>query len=133
MFDRKDWWSKYNPENSFTTKLAEHITSGLHEKVLWLHEYCMKKCCESLREQAVKTINFKKKKLKLLTKEQKESYENSRIWYICTEKLENKDVKGKKYSKVRDHCHYTGEYRGASDSTCNLKYSVPKSVPKKIL
>ena len=93
----------------------------------------MKKCCESLREQAVKTINFKKKKLKLLTKEQKESYENSRIWYICTEKLENKDVKGKKYSKVRDHCHYTGEYRGASDSTCNLKYSVPKSVPKKIL
>ena len=26
----------------------------------------------------------------------------------------------------RDHCHYTGEYRGPAYSICNLKYSVPK-------
>ena len=31
---------------------------------------CMKKFCESLREQAMKKINFKKKKMKLLAKEQ---------------------------------------------------------------
>ena len=30
---------------------------------------------------------------------------------------------------VRDHCHYTGEYRGAAHSICNLKYSAPKKVP----
>ena len=30
--------------------------------------------------------------------------------------------------KVRDHCHYTGEYRGATQSICNLKYSVPKKI-----
>ena len=35
---------------------------------------CMKKICESLREQAMNIINFKKKKIKLLTKEQQESY-----------------------------------------------------------
>ena len=35
----------------------------------------------------------------------------------------------KKYCKVRDHCHYTGEYRGAAHSICNLKYSVPKKIP----
>ena len=25
-------------------------------------------------------------------------------------------LKDKKYSKVRDHCHYTGEYRGAANT-----------------
>ena len=31
--------------------------------------------------------------------------------------------------KVRDHCHYTGTYKGAVHSICNLKYSVPKIIP----
>ena len=31
--------------------------------------------------------------------------------------------------RVRDHCHYTSEYRGAAHSICNLKYSVPKEIP----
>ena len=64
--------------------------------------------------------------MKLLTKEQQESYENAKICYICKEKFENKYLKDKKYCKVRDHCHYTGEYRGTAHSICNLKYSVPK-------
>ena len=33
---------------------------------------CMEKLSESLREHAMKTINFKKRKMKLLTKEQQE-------------------------------------------------------------
>ena len=48
---------------------------------------------------------------------------------LLKEKFENKYLKDKKYRKVRDHCHYTGEYRGAAHSICNLKYSVPKEVP----
>ena len=43
------------------------------------------------------------KKIKLLTKEQQESYEKAKICYICTEKFE-KYLKDKKYCKVRDHC-----------------------------
>ena len=44
-------------------------------------------------------------------------------------KIENKYLKDKKYRKVRDHCHYTGEYRGAVHSICNLKHSAPKNFP----
>ena len=38
---------------------------------------CMKKFCELLGEYAMKIIIFKKKKAKLLKKEQQESYGNS--------------------------------------------------------
>ena len=68
--------------------------------------------------------------MKLLTKEQQKSYENPKICYICKRKFENKYAKDKKYCKNRDHCHYAGEYRGAADSVCNLKYSVPKKIPE---
>ena len=27
---------------------------------------------------------------------------------------------------AKDHCHYKGEYTGAEDNICKLKYSVPK-------
>ena len=67
--------------------------------------------------------------MKLLTKEEQESHENVKICYSCKEKLKNEYVKDKKYCKVRDHCHYTGEYRGAVHSICNLNCSVPKENP----
>ena len=67
--------------------------------------------------------------MKLLTKEQQESYENSKICYICKETFENKYLADKRYRKVRDHCHYTGKYRGAVHNICTLKYSVPKNIP----
>ena len=35
----------------------------------------------------------------------------------------------KKNYKVRDHCHYTGKYRGAAHNVCNLRYKVPKEIP----
>ena len=67
--------------------------------------------------------------MKSWTREQQESYQNAQICYMCKEKLENKYLKDKKYYKVWDQFHYTGIYRGAAHSICNLKYSVPKKVP----
>ena len=31
--------------------------------------------------------------------------------------------------KVRDHCHYTGKYRGGAHSKCNLNYKIVKKIP----
>ena len=31
--------------------------------------------------------------------------------------------------KVRDHCHYTGKYRGAAHSICSLRYKIKKEIP----
>ena len=77
----------------------------------------------------MKIMKYKKQKMKLLTKEQQELYENAKICDICKEKFENKYLKDKKYPKVRDHCHYTGESRGAAHGIYNSKYSVPKKFP----
>ena len=46
----------------------------------------------------MKEIIFKKKKMKLSTKEQQESYEKGKICYICKEKFEKKYLKNKKLS-----------------------------------
>ena len=43
--------------------------------------------------------------------------------------MECKSLKNKKNPKVKNHCHYTEEYRGAAHSICNLKFSVAKKVP----
>ena len=43
--------------------------------------------------------------------------------YLCEGKFNEKNV------KVRDHCHITGKYRGASCNNCNLLCRTPTFVP----
>ena len=112
---------KNNPENSSTRKVNKHTPSGIsistilsfksieNKHKVYRGKDCMKKFYESLREHVMKIINFKSNKMKLLKKEQQESYDNAKICHICQENFENKYVKNKKYCQVRDHCHYTGE------------------------
>ena len=62
-------------------------------------------------------------------------YEDQRECYICQKEFcydKNDKKKFKIYQKVRDHCHYTGKFRGAAHSICNLNYKVPKEIPVKI-
>ena len=65
--------------------------------------------------------------MKLLTKEEQESYENTKICYICKENIEKKHLKDKKDGKARDHCRYTVGYRDDAHSICNSKYNLPKN------
>ena len=51
--------------------------------------------------------------------------------FICNKRFcydkNNKNFKN--YTKVCDRCHYTGKYRGAAHSICNLHYKTIKKIP----
>ena len=47
--------------------------------------------------------------------------------HICQQKFY--EDKKKNYIKVRDHCHYTGKFRGAAHKICNLMYNTPREIP----
>ena len=57
---------------------------------------CIKRVCEFLRKHSMKIINFKKKKMKWLTKEQQQPYENAKMYYICKDIFERKTLEDKK-------------------------------------
>ena len=46
--------------------------------------------------------------------------------YACGENFDNKKVN---LRKVRDHCHYTGKYRGALHPKCNLRLKITQTIP----
>ena len=47
---------------------------------------CMKTFCENLRECVLRIINYEKKKIISLTKEERRAHRWARICYICTKK-----------------------------------------------
>ena len=64
--------------------------------------------------------------MKRSTNKEIKSYEKSKVCHICKKGVRDDD-KNKK--KVRDHCHYTVNFRGATHSKCNLRYNTPKEIP----
>ena len=47
---------------------------------------------------------------------------------LVKKNLKIKMLMTKKYFNVKEYCHYTGEYRGAAHSICNLKFSLRKEI-----
>ena len=135
-----------NPNESSTTEINKHTPSGYslfthcssdktkHKSDYYRGKDCMKKFCKDLREvikatkaiKATKVINHEKKKMTPLTTKEKIHYNEQEICYICKKEFNKSD---KKNYKVRDHCHYTGKYRGAAHNICNLRYKIPKEIP----
>ena len=87
----------------------EHLMDGIeNEHDVYRDEDCMKKFGESIREHAIKIINFEKKKIILLPSKDYESNLNQENCPICKENFKHKYTTDKNYFKVRDPCHYTG-------------------------
>ena len=58
-----------------------------------------------------------------LTKKEQSKFENAKICWICQKELKKKD------KRVRDHCHFTGKFRGAAHNSCNMHFRKPNFTP----
>ena len=67
-----------------------------------------------------------------LNNEENVSYENDKVCYICKKEFnndENDKNSFKLHHNVRDHCNYTGKFRGEAHSIFNLRYKTPIEIP----
>ena len=70
-----------------------------------------------------------------LTDSENKFYKEQEKCHTCQKEFcydKNEKNKFKLSQKVRDHSHYTGKFRGAARSICNLRYKVPQEIPVKI-
>ena len=80
---------------------------------------CIEKFCKNLKELGTEIINYEEKDIIPLTDKKSKFYEEPKECHICHKEFcydKNEKTKFKLYQKVRDHCHYTGKFRGASFS-----------------
>ena len=120
-----------NPNELSTAEINKHTPLGyslfthcsIDKSKNKLDHYRGKDFSKDLRTHATKIINCEKKKMIPLTIKEKIYHNEQEICDICKKEFDKSD---KKNYKVRDHCHYTGKYRGAAHNICNLRYKIPK-------
>ena len=89
----------------------------------------------NLLKQFLKNINIAKKIIEeyfnknlIMTEEEENLFQKSNNCWIC-KKFINKYNK----EKVRDHCHVTGNFRGAAYRNCTVNFHLTKKVPNNSL
>ena len=136
-----------NPEKSFTNTCQKHEPSGfcLYLKTLDGLDtnfepivYTKKTSDEDISKTFIKQVTkltlkiyqdyYKKPKPYNLTDKEEKEFQSATKCRICEEKL-SRDKKSNKIFKVRDHCHFTGKYRGAAHNECNLECRKPLILP----
>ena len=124
-----------NPEGSYTKQYQKHEPSSFcyyikcfdnevyePKLVSYTGEDAAQKFVEMLEEDIKIIANIPEKKM-IFGKEEKERFHKETKCWMCNEEFNDKDV------KVRDHCHFTGRYRGAAHNKCNLNYRKPNFTP----
>ena len=76
-------------------------------------------------EKDIGEITSLPEKKMIFGKKEKERFNEETKCWICNGNVTN-DVKN---GNVRDHCHFTGRYRGAAHKTCNFLYKKPNFTP----
>ena len=110
----------YVPHNTKKINIANKSKHSLtHEKQIILLMITNGEKCHYL---VVKNLSGL---LRGITSKEKKDYDDQKVCYICKKEFDNNDND----KKVRDHCHYTGKYRGAAHNICNLRYKIPKETP----
>ena len=101
---------------------------GLNDVSQYRDEDCVSKFCKHVISEAKRLYeSAPQKPMKPLSNEEVWEYNRARECHICFKKFGNSQDRA--YRKVRDHCHYTGKYRGAAHSSCNLRYKIPSYIP----
>ena len=126
-------------EKSYTNKYQSHKPSGFCFLVKAMDDnlfkpklvrYTAKRAGDDISqifvdslEHAIKDIYGKHKFVKKvkISKEEMKSYNAAVDCHICESSLDG--------DKVLDHCHLTGNYRGAAHNKCNINYKVPNFYP----
>ena len=118
----------------WATVTSNHIRSGwcvysefIYRKVqnpLYRGPDCVKKFCNHIIGEAYRLYHaFSEHPMNPLTSDKNERYKKSKRCHICFRPFTEKNP------KVRDHCHYTGHYRGAAHRNCNLQCKIPSYIP----
>ena len=132
-----------NPQNIYTKKYQKHepisfsyyiksFDDNVYESKLrkYTGKDAMKKFVEWIEEDVKEIANIPDVEMIFGPDELKQFNDATKCW-ICNEEFDDTaDEKGyKKNEKVKDHCHYTGRFRGAAHNSCNLKYKKPNFIP----
>ena len=129
---------KTNPDDSYNYNYQKHEPSGfcLYVKGIVTNiikpiTYTKKKDTDNIAEVFVKKLekvtnklydDFYRRPLPLkLTKREQASFDKAETCHIFKKELQS--------DKVRDHCHFTGQYRGAAHNSCNLQCRKPLILP----
>ena len=128
-----------NPEDSYNYNYQKHEPSGfcfyikgiipntIFEPIIYTKKKSSDNISKIFVSKLAKVTNkiyndFYRRPIPLkLTKQEQILFDKAETCHICKTPLLT--------DKVRDHCHFTGQYRGAAHNSCNLQCRKPMILP----